>query len=604
MSGSYRIWHVLSANKASHRPSHILYLDTETTQDIVGGYLMYHNFRLAVGIYRSRGNTKSTPKRIIYRWHTVDEVWQTIESLTARKTKLLVMAHNFRFDIQVLGRFGYLKQRGWECKSHVEDQGVFISLWRKDSRAIEFRDTMNYFKTSVAALGDVLGLPKLGTYDEHSGEDSLFEYCQRDVEILEKAMDSYMEFLDVNDLGNMKSTISAQSLSAYTHRFMRHEIEIHANESVTELERKAYRGGRTECFRIGYFNDQTYYVLDVNSMYPFVMSHYSYPTRLLTHRTRVTIDELRRFIDRYCVIATCTIETSERVFGVKLDGKLKFPIGTFDVTLCTTELQYALEHNMIKVVHECAVYDRADLFSTWVNEIYRLRQEYKDKGNEAYSMMLKLLMNSLYGKFGQKTQQWTQVGTCDVDDYYSETVLNMDTHKTETYRYQDGIVWKVTGSVDSYNTFVAIPAEVTANARMWLWRMIKLAGEDHVYYMDTDSLFVDQVGLNQLREYIDDNRLGYLKVEKQANELMLLGAKLYNFGETHKRKGIKRDAVCVGDEIYQQWVHLSRNEKIIREIGAKCVWKLTTKVLRKDYDKGIVQVDGYVAPIMLGTGDS
>jgi len=54
---------------------------------------------------------------------------------------------------------------------------------------------------------------------------------------------------------------------------------------------------------------------------------------------------------------------------------------------------------------------------------------------------------------------------------------------------------------------------------MLLWKYIQIAGESNHYYNDTDSLYVNAKGLENLRKAgaLHDTQLGKLALEKRQN---------------------------------------------------------------------------------------
>ncbi|NIQ91320.1 MAG: hypothetical protein GWN93_20850, partial [Deltaproteobacteria bacterium] len=150
-------------------------------------------------------------------------------------------------------------------------------------KSIVFIDLMNYFKMSLAKLGESMGYPKLHIDFNTCTTDELARYCRNDVYVMVQAWKKWTAFLRENDLGVWAPTLPAQAFNAFRHRFMSSDIMIHSHQKALDLERDAYHGGRTEVFRHGFFNTRQYYLLDVNSMYPAMMKHRLFPTALVTY---------------------------------------------------------------------------------------------------------------------------------------------------------------------------------------------------------------------------------------------------------------------------------------------------------------------------------
>ncbi len=90
---------------------------------------------------------------------------------------------------------------------------------------------------------------------------------------------------------------------------------------------------------------------------------------------------------------------------------------------------------------------------------------------------------------------------------------------------------------NSYDSFVGIASFITSYARMKLIGLIKQAGRENCYYMDTDSLFVNEDGLRRLMPEIDPYELGKLKVEEFSDKSAFWAPKFYLFNDNLKCKG-------------------------------------------------------------------
>ncbi|GAI46523.1 unnamed protein product, partial [marine sediment metagenome] len=165
------------------------------------------------------------------------------------------------------------------------------------------------------------------------------------------------------------------------------------------------------CFYLGELNSENYSIVDVNSLYPFVMRSNSYPVKYVTQTKGITTGALRYYLKDKSVIAKVLIDTDEPAYAVRRERTI-FPVGRFWVTLTTPELKYAFQHNHIVKVEQAVIYEQADIFSSYVDRFYKLRQEFRSAGVAEYVELCKKFLNSLYGKFGQKADVWVKIGDC------------------------------------------------------------------------------------------------------------------------------------------------------------------------------------------------
>ena len=509
-----------------------------------------------------------------------------------------MVAHNQHFDFPVVDGFRYLSGHGWKMSKPILNSNLFIVTFTKDSAVIVVLDSLNWFKFSLKTIGDCIGIPKLEIDFMSCSMKELEIYCRRDVEIIKVMMKKWLEFLKKYDFGNFRFTTASQAYGAFKHRFMKYDIFIHAHKPAVKLERDSHRGGRVEAFFIGTLK-QRVYGFDVNSLYPDVMQRHDYPIKLVKYVKNGSLEGLERFLRNYCVCARVKVNISEPYIAYKAN-KLLFPVGSFISSLTTPELKYALEHDSIEKVYDYSVYEKAPIFREYVNTLYALKIRFSLEGNIVYYMLNKLLLNTLYGKFGQKIENIKVLGECEPDltecekIYLPErgiTYLKWSFGGKIYVRHGDKLEWK--------HSFPAISSHVAAYGRMKLWSYMKLAGLENVFYVDTDSLFVNDNGYDKLKAFISDTELGKLKLDKTADNLTIFGAKDYIFGDLIKRKGIRKEAIPLGHGKFTQ-KRFYKFRSLLKQgcLDAPIVEDIT-KTLKRRYDKGIVHKDGTVTPLQL-----
>jgi hypothetical protein len=553
--------------------------------------------KLGVALYWKVREKESKDTLEWFKFKKSQEFWDFVISKVHRKERLIVMSHNLPFDVRVVKGFKYLKEKGFELNKLIVNNYVNIWKFRKETSTILFLDSLNYFNLSLARLGESIGIKKLEMPRESESDKKWFVYCQRDVEVIYQALKLWFKFLKDNDLGCFSLTLAGQSFNAFRHRFMREPIYIHDNGTATALERESYHGGRNECFFIGKLPEADYYHLDVNSMYPYVMQLYDYPRNLKSLQPVGSIPFLRYMIKKFAIVARVKLRAYEPAFPLKIGEKLCFPTGIFDTVLTTRELEYALDRNYIKEVFEMAIYDKAPLFKEFVNFFYKKRLKYKEDKNSAFDFMCKLLMNSLYGKWGQKNEVFkviernTKWDDCYIKEY------NLDEREWQVFRVINGVVEQKVGEEEAYHSFPAISAHITADARMLLWWYIREAGEDNVFYCDTDSIFVNQAGFDKIKDLLHPFQLGKIKIADQSRNVEIRGLKDYTFGDKTRIKGIRNDAIKIGFDEFSQWHFEGMRGSIHHHRTDKMVMSKVVKKLRRDYQKGEVQENGKVKPL-------
>jgi hypothetical protein len=593
--------HKLKANKRQERPWRIIFFDVETSQHPLSNGDIEQRFRYGEALYWRRDISPPTGSLERYQIWEKAPFWDWVMTKCRRNSRLVLTSHNLNIDMVALDAFRILPDLGWDLKSLYVKGMVKVIRFRREKCTLLFVDNANWWQVPLASLGDMVGFPKGDLDPTRATLRELIPYCQRDCAILHRVWDMWLSFLDDHNLGNWGMTISAQALKSYTHRFMPHDIFMHDNASVLTLERAAYHGGRVEPFWIGDWDGETRYKLDVNSMYPYVMHRYRYPTKLVAHHVRMHPYTLKRKLRKGLAVARVLLNTPLPVYPITGKHGVYYPVGRFWTTLCTPELAFALAHGHILQVEETAIYTGERIFADYVDFLYPLKAKYKADGNVPYATAVKLMLNSLYGKFGQKGSRDKIVGECDPDLVRVEDALDLDTGERFQYVYVCGQVLLRQPTEGSYNTFVAIAAHVTAQARLYLWELMNLAGRDQVYYVDTDSLMVSALGLSRVSHLLDVDELGALKVEDQADNGYIYGKKDYRLGQHVKLKGVPRTSRQVNSTTFAFDIWPSIRSLLRKGNVSTYYIHPTTRTLKREITWGEKGEGGYLSPLPVST---
>lgn len=597
MSSIERQPHVLKSEKSMAMPRHIIFFDTETTQQRIDDETIQQNLKLGWACYYSREHGRHLQKVVWQDFNTQETLWRFIFEHCRDKTKLWCIARNLAFDFTILKGWKHLGKAGYKLKFFHNRGTCNIISVRNKGKSIVFLDSMNWFVESLAKTGERIGIPKIEIDFATCTEAELSTYCKNDVRIELENFKLFIRFLEGNKIARMCYTQGSTAMSAFLLHHYNTKIYIHNNKQAIDLERASYKGGRVECFYLGDLNNANYYMLDVNSLYPFVMRNNLYPVKYEKILHGISCEDLQRLITSKSITGRVLIETDEPIYAVRRDRTV-FPTGRFWVTLCTPELKYAVEHNHLKQVETCVVYKQENIFESYVDRFYSLRQEFKSAGVPEYVELCKKLLNTLYGKFGQKGESWQKIGDCKDEPDREELLFNMHGYRVTKIRYLLGEVFIMTGHGECFDSFPAISAHVTAYARLYLWSLMQQAGQGNYFYCDTDSLLVNEVGLCNLQNKRSEVLLGGLKIDNAGSSAQLRGLKDYSFGAKVVVKGVRKNAVKLSDGLYQQEQWSSFRGLLRSGKPNEYTVKTITKHLTRKYTKGTVNLDGTIAPFV------
>jgi hypothetical protein len=587
--------HLLVPNKRSSHPRNFIFFDTETkVVDQTDDYDI-QVLRLGVAKYVRKEEGSYTEDEIIFR--SPKEFCDFLLSKLRPRTKLYCFAHNLAFDFAITAIGWLLQDAGFTLQKFFFLSGESAIEFRRGHSTVVFIDSMNYFRLPLREIGRIFGLEKLEVDFNSVDDDKLEEYCRRDVEILKRCILHLVDFIKIQDLGEFRITAASQAFQAFRHRYMKHKIYLHDSPEATKLELGGYFGGRTEAFWLGRFNDEVT-ILDIQSMYPYVMKSNVFPVRLRAYLNHgLPYDAILDLLRSNCIMARCILETDEPAYAMRKEGKLIFPRGRFETILSSGSLRYAIEQGHLCEIREMAVYKAQAIFEDYVTAFWELRKKYKEEENAAYEALTKLMLNCLYGKFGQRAYEQKVM---DEDSLImpADEILYINP-QGEEYRVQRffGKLYAFRRLEEpGWNAFPGIAAHVTDYARMLLWKYIKLAGRENVYYVDTDSLFTNREGFERLKSYVRPGELGYFRIVSQVPWVEIRGLKDYRLPDEEKIKGISKKAIKVSDSEYIQSEFPSMLSVIREEMRGYVKILRRRKKLLRVYEKGYVDNSGQVVP--------
>jgi GNAT superfamily N-acetyltransferase len=525
-----------------------IYVDTETkvvSEDDNAQYQsLWFGFALYVRYERKRGKPHTTEEW--FKFTDTAAFWDWVVSKLRPKSVLTIFAHNLSFDCNVLKTDKELTARNFKLRKIAYASTLKYVEYSRDRYVIRMVDTFNFYPFKLDDIGKAVGIAKLEMPGPDDDIKLWYDYCKRDVEILRKAVENYRQFLADNDFGPMMLTNPSQALNTFLLRFNHHKILVHGDDKLYRIERLGYYGGRVDVLYRGRVEGPIYR-LDINSAYPYVMSNTYVPVQPAYWGRGIGKRELEQLVSNYCVIAAVRIRTDKPYFIYRQKDRNIFPIGDYWTVLSTPELEFALKYAEILDVGPFVAYYRRVLFKDYVEKLYGLRLKFKAENNTVYELICKLLLNALYGKFGQKRSYWEFCEYTEPLPGLTEILYECGDNASLKHILINNTMYHKVRDEESGNSFPAISAHITSAARVLLLTYTERAGWENVYYMDTDSLHVNAEGYVRLSEYISQSELGKLKLEGVEERAVYYAPKDYEFGGSRKIKGISKQAVMISD---------------------------------------------------------
>src|SRR6266508_4406097 len=179
------------------------------------------------------------------------------------------------------------------------------------------------------------------------------------------------------------------------------------------------------------------------------------------------------------------------------------------------------------------IFDSDYIFEKYINDLYNIRLNYPK--TDPMNLIAKLLLNSLYGRFGMD-DNFTFIEIINKKDYIN-------------FEKQDGAIESIIDIIEIGNNYmIPVKSPITK-----LKTDIDNVSETHnnntlgnLYYSDTDSAYFDKPLPDSM---IDPKRLGALKLEGVYSKGIFLAPKVYCLLDNNnnnieiKIKGVNKKAI-------------------------------------------------------------
>lgn len=391
---------------------------------------------------------------------------------------------------------------------------MFDVVCAKSSHKITFTDSSALLPFSLDSLTKSFGVAHLKKkYDYEKMPDKadaeLLTYLEYDCKGLYEVLRKFYSW-DMFDDASHAITTASQTLNVFSKKLQ----DGYSIRSLSSFEdafvRQSYFGGRTEIFKPLFVGggDKKISCYDVNSLYPSVMLE-PMPTNPKRWVSTI-IDGAMGFYECEVFVPDMFIPPLGVRALLPSGKKLIFPTGIIKGVFSSIELENAVKHGCkIMRVKKGLIFENAGpIFKDYILSLYQRRLEAKKMGDGVSDVLSKLMMNSLYGRFGLRVDnREILVSKPDEKDYYVDIVWSKESGLT---------MYKKKTEISSFNN-VAISAWITSLARVKMYESLVSCD---CYYTDTDSLFTT----DKLKE---SNKLGELKHEYSAESACFLLPKTY-----------------------------------------------------------------------------
>jgi hypothetical protein len=395
----------------------------------------------------------------------------------------------------------------------------------------------------------------------HQGNYLEYELVKSQYQILIKYFNTLRDNFPINPLGLLSAPGTAFKILRTVQLPLLNKDLIKNYDLSRSLDPKfrgAYCGGIVDVYR-PHLVDQTGYYYDVNSLYPTAMCK-PMPVGIPTPRNLTNLDP-NFFGYLEATVKAPNPNTPGGYIGIlpiKVGGRLVCPGGKFSGFFFSEELRFALAQGyQLLDIGEAWEFQRGEnVFRTLIEQLNAMKVKSQLEGKPVLRNIAKLLMNSIYGRFGMHTpelkhaivnpQQLDQIvekylalpqgpwalrsrtgvlekitlGTLDLITY----ILNkdiLDFSKDKDIKLLRKFLKGIPGQ-----TNVPIAAAVTSYSRIIInqFKLLAISLGLDIFYSDTDSLVINGP---LPPEVCNSAELGKLKLENTFKEGIFVAPKIY-----------------------------------------------------------------------------
>lgn len=426
------------------------------------------------------------------------------------------------------------------------------------------------------------------------------KYCALDVVSLYQVINKFSIRIFESFRINLHKypSISSLAFAIFRSNYLNPEVKIPIITGLTyNFMKNGYTGGSVDVIIP---KGEDVYRYDVSSLYPYVMKHFKMPVG----EVRYFEGDPRHNTDKPFGVFEVEVEAPDHLKVPILQKRFKVnstistlsPLGKWKGTYFSEEIYNAEKYGYKFKIIKGYLFESAVIFSEYVDDLYALKQK-ADKNSPDY-VISKLLLNSLYGRFGM-SDEFEQHIILPADEALSYEISD-DFTINEITKLEGGKVWLSyhvnkdsvdKNSVNSRKVNISVPIAlaITAYGRIFMTQF-KNDDELKLYYTDTDSIDVNR----ELDPKFITNTLGGLVLEYKFKDCVYLAPKVYA-GITYPNIGVKgksKENTIIKVKGYKN-IDTIEYEEIKKLLNFETL-KLMQEKFFKDYEKGSINITNQV----------
>jgi hypothetical protein len=382
------------------------------------------------------------------------------------------------------------------------------------------------------------------------------------LKFIEEYMSAYVRVCNEYGFGGLRVSAGSQSMQSLRMSMDGYVVTKSNDQSIEEIERKAYHGGRVYACGTGTYNGECHYV-DIQSMYPYIGSNYKLPCGLPSMVSNPSVERLRELVEDHYVIASCYVETNDPVYPFCESTQTVYPVGRFESVLHQAEILDAIDANRVKHCRYAICYKQDYWLRDYCTKMIAARKKAREGNKYLDESIIKRITNSIFGKLAQRGNAWVRAPDRVHDEPYGVWwEINPATREHTLCRSIDFAVERRVRNVVIHDTYFPAAGGITAYGRMLLNKYHKIAGNGNVLYACVDGMIVTKRGIQNLMMIpgLFGDKPGCMRVDCSADTCTVfrpgwyvIGSKAINTGYRRKERTVHSTLANIGGKQPEHW---------------------------------------------------
>lgn len=575
-----RVPHYVKANEQTRQPRrHIFLHSVAKDRSVKGGQVKTWHVACATFRVAEKGRKASEQTQV---FTDPRNLWESVSAHTKRGARTVLWAHNLGYDVRLSDALHILPKLGWSLTAHnLAPKGTWM-VWERDGTTLSMVDSASVFPKLLHQVGALFGIAMPQRKAANESADIMAERAKAGELIVRTAISAYLEWLDLGDMGNWQMTGAGQSYAVFRHRFLTHKMLVHDDIEALAMERRAMWTGRCEAYWHGTLTKQVVDEWDFTSAYATVCAENEVPVRLMGRMPEHYTWQRVQALKHVALLARVTVTTDKPVVPTAHDGRIIWPVGTFETTLWDVEIREAIANGATVDIDYGYLYKTAPALKAWAEWILESLNDKTDRVTAWQKVILKHHSTALIGRFGMMFPVWEEFGGGNRIGVDRRICLDADTGESYELMQVGRTVFKQGANQEWGQSQPAITGYVMACSRVKLWRLMQALPKEATLYVDTDSILVTDRWRSTMLDVAHSPEGAGLRLKRSWDGFAIYGPRQLITGRLVRVAGVPTTAKRIDKHVFagQVWESLPvamgnhrANQVVLRDRvwHAKCV---------------------------------